>query len=737
MNIAKEHDFITSNKVFNFLFTQLRHFLAHWRPPVEFVLMGTALFVGITTGLGAVFFRYLIKWVAWVGYDWVPRMVPPFVGKGYVLFVPMIGGALVGWLVYNFAREAKGHGVPEVMEAVALKGGRIRPRVAVVKSLASSLCIGSGGSVGREGPIVQIGSALGSSVGQLLGLDKDRVNNLVACGAAAGIAATFNAPFAGVIFALEIILGRFTVRYFSSVVIASVSASVIGRIAFGNSPAFAIPFKYGVNSYWEYLLYPLFGLLAAVVGVFFTRTLYWFEDLFDDWKSMPEWFKPAIGGILLGVVALAYPMFNLSPQLHWDKTPHIFNVGYDVIELALANKLLLTTVIALLILKILGTVLTLGSGGSGGVFAPSLFIGAMLGAAFALVMNGFFPTLHIAPGAFALVGMAAVFSATAHAPMTAVLILFELTGDYHIILPLMLTVVISTIISQIISKEESIYTLKLSRRGVKLKYGRDVDILQRVLVQEVLTPPTDILSYNSTLADMTDALTHSHHNGFGVLDDKGKLWGIVTLRDLELALEAKLPMDTPISKIATTWPHLKVTFPDETIGDALALMGALGVGRLPVVSREDPYKLLGFLWRKDVIEAYNIARTRRSELENRAKKIQANSKDSAEFIEYFVAPDDVIVGKTISEIRHSNPIECAIVSIERDRHILIPRGDTVFQPNDRITLFVRKEDAEKLFENLHLSLDEVKKRAQESEKSEEKEQNADSSIDGKKVSEAQ
>ncbi|MDX1437324.1 MAG: chloride channel protein, partial [Anaerolineales bacterium] len=210
------------------------------------ILVGTALFVGITTGLGAVIFRYLILAVGWIGYTWIPEAFNG-TGKYYVILVPAVGGLLVGLLVYYFAREAKGHGVPEVMEAVALRGGRIRPRVALVKSIASSLTIGSGGSAGREGPIVQIGSAIGSTIGQLLHLSDERISNLVACGAAAGISATFNAPIAGVIFALEVILGRFTVRHFSTVVIASVSASVIGRVVFGDFPAFSIPIEYGVN----------------------------------------------------------------------------------------------------------------------------------------------------------------------------------------------------------------------------------------------------------------------------------------------------------------------------------------------------------------------------------------------------------------------------------------------------------------------------------------------------------
>ena len=447
---------------------QLGGLLDRLQPSEQVVLIVTALFVGVTTGVGAVAFRYLIRGVEWVGYDWIPSITSSW-GMTYVVLVPTVGGLLVGLLVYFFAREAKGHGVPEVMEAVALKGGRIRPIVAAIKSLASSICIGSGGSVGREGPIVQIGAALGSSVGQALRLSDDRVRNLVACGAAGGIAATFNAPIAGVIFALEIILHSFSMRYFSTVVISAVSASVIGQAVFGDVPAFPLPMQYHTESVWEFGLYPILGILAALTGVVFIHSLYWSEDLFARLKRVPEWVQPAIGGALLGGLALAYP-FVTGPA--WSRSPQIFNVGYDVIEGALLNQLVLGAVVTLLVLKLIATCLTLGSGGSGGIFAPSLFMGAMLGTAFGLAANMAFPETTAPPGAYALVGMAAVFAASAQAPITAILILFELTGDYRIILPLMLTVVVATLLARRMLKGESIYTLKLTRRGVRLEQGR-------------------------------------------------------------------------------------------------------------------------------------------------------------------------------------------------------------------------------------------------------------------------
>jgi len=237
----------------------LRHlwkrFLASPIASEEFILVFTSIVVGIGTGIGAVLFRYLIRGVEWIGYEWLPS-VTASLGKAYVVIVPAVGGLIVGLLIFHFAREAKGHGVPEVMEAVALKGGRIRPVVAIIKSLASSLSIGSGGSVGREGPIVQIGSALGSSVGQIFQLSDERIRNLVACGAAGGIAATFNAPIAGVVFAIEVILGELSVAYFSTVVISAVTSSVIGQAIFGDVAAFPLVTQYHINSIWEYCLSP-------------------------------------------------------------------------------------------------------------------------------------------------------------------------------------------------------------------------------------------------------------------------------------------------------------------------------------------------------------------------------------------------------------------------------------------------------------------------------------------------
>jgi CIC family chloride channel protein len=662
--------------------------------PSETIFIGTALLVGIGTGLAAIIFNYLIQGMEWVGFDWFPRVTAAW-GSAYVVIVPTLGGLLVGPMIYFYAREAKGHGVPEVMEAVALRGGRIRPIVAIVKSVASAISIGTGGSAGREGPIVQVGSALGSTLGQKLNFSDDRIRNLVACGAAGGIAATFNAPIAGVIFAIEVILGELNVRSLSSVVVSAVTASVIWRSVLGDVPAFHIPLEYGINSLWEYTFYPVLGLLAALAGAAFVITLYWTEDFFDDLKRIPEWLKAAVGGLLLGITALAYPLIT---GINWGKIPQIYSSGHDVIESALSNHSLLWFALVMIVLKIIATSLTLGSGGSGGVFAPGLFIGAMVGTAYAIVLNIIFPGVPAPPSAYALVGMGAVFAASAHAPLTAVLIIFEMTGDYRIMLPLMLTVVIATLVAQKLLKGESIYTLKLTRRGIRLQRGRDVDIMQSVLISEVMTTDMATVSTDIKLKELSTIFNRSRHHGLAILDERGKLWGLVTVSDLERAISAGTPLSTTtVADIATRHKHLQKAYPDENIGDALNRMSRRGFGRLPVVSRGDDLHLVGMIQRRDVVEAYKLALTKRSEIQQRTQRMQMRNIDGTEFVDLNISPASNANGKTIGELAQQLPHDCILISIRRDGQVLIPHGENKLQANDQLTAFIQSKDVEQLY----------------------------------------
>jgi CIC family chloride channel protein len=649
--------------------------------------MGTALLVGLGAGLGAVVFRWLIDQVHAFCFEWLPRTLP-FLGDYALIVAPALGGLIAGPLIYFFAREAKGHGVPEVMEAVVLKGGRIRPIVVIIKSLASSITIGSGGSVGREGPIVQIGSALGSSLGQALRMSDERIRNLVACGAAGGIAATFNAPIAGVIFALEVILGEFSVRYFSTVVISSVTASVIGRIALGDVPAFVVP-PYELVSPWELPLYTLMGVLAALVTVGLTRILYRFEDLFDAWGSLPEYLKAFVGGALLGVGGLLFFKANLNQGWGVPGEPvALFGVGYEAMEWALLGNGTALLLLVLMAFKILATSLTIGSGGSGGVFAPSLFIGSMLGGAFGHLANAAFPTVTAAPGAYALVGMAAVFSGAARAPITSILILFEMTDDYRIILPLMLATVISTILAEHLSKE-SIYTLKLSRRGIRLERGRDIDVMQGVLVNEAMTTSVDTVSTDLSLVELQEAFAETHHHGFPVLDDNGELFGVVTLQDLTRAAERQPWRQLKVRDIATR--SMLTIHPDEPMWVALKRLSTRDVGRLPVVDRHNPRRLLGMIRRSDIVRAYQVGIGRRLDLQERADKLRLGRLTGTEFIEIAVEPGSPAIGRKVEDL--SLPEECLLTTARRGNKVLLLHGSSTILENDRIVALVNPECA--------------------------------------------
>jgi CIC family chloride channel protein len=546
-----------------------------------------ATLVGIAAGLGAVAFRELISQFHNLFFNGGERVFGSL-GTYYVILLPMIGGLFVGLLVHFFAREAKGHGVPEVMAAVAAKGGRIRARVVIVKTLASSICIGSGGSVGREGPIVQIGSAIGSSIGQWLKLPDDWLRTLVACGAAGGISATFNAPIAGMIFALEVILGRFISRSFGFVVISSVIAAVLAHAFLGDTQSFVIP-AYEFVSAWEIPVYAVLGIAAGLVAIVFIYVLYKSEDIFDSWK-FPPYLKPVVGGLFIGLIGL----YSLD----------LFGVGYGGVEKALLGNIALSTLLIMGVLKIFATSITIGSGGSGGIFAPSLFMGAMFGGAFGEIANRLFPTIATPSGAYAVVGMAAVFAGAARAPITAIIIIFEMTRDYEVILPLMLAVVISTIVARQINPE-TIYTTKIRREGVDLQSYEDVDLMRSIKVERAMTRNFPTVSPDMPVAALMSKLSRSGHHGFPVVDEDGRLFGVVTLSDIEATIKGEgedNKEELHVSDIAVKSPI--VAYPDQSLYEVLLQLGARDVGRIPVVDRTDRTRLLGVLRRHDIINAY-------------------------------------------------------------------------------------------------------------------------------------
>jgi CIC family chloride channel protein len=562
-------------------------------------LVALALAVGVGAGAGAIAFRYMIlgftelfsghRDYSAAGHAAYPHV--PGLGPWFVVLAPVVGGLIYGPLVSRFAPEARGHGVPEVMLAVAELGGRIRPQVPTVKALASALCIGSGGSVGREGPIVQIGSALGSLMGQLARAPEGRLRLLVACGAAGGISATFNAPIAGVFFALEVILRDFETQSFGVVVISSVTAAAISRAVFGSASFLHLP-AFTVASPLEFVLYALLGALAGVVGVAFIRVLYGSEDLADRLWRGPAWARPAVGGLVLGLLLLA--------------VPQMYGVGYPVISRAVDGHYVIAFVLLLLVSKIVATSLTIAIGGSGGVFAPGLFMGAMLGSAFGQAAHGLLPGLTAPAGAYALVGMGAVFAGAARAPITAVIIIFELTDDYSIILPLMLAIVVATSLSHRLSRD-TIYTLKLRRRGITVR-PRVVSVMQAVPVADAMSAMPSALAPDAALATMVECFAQERAEALPVLDGDGRLAGVVSALAVEEHALGDGSDDLTAGDLVHATPELS---PGDTLERAVRELARSDEPGLPVVS-PGTRQVVGWLTHRDVLRAYHRGRERAS-----------------------------------------------------------------------------------------------------------------------------
>ena len=666
-------------------------YLDHFAPPEGLVLLILSVIVGATTGLASVFFVKLIFAIQDFSYTSISSALP-FVGKWIYIIVPVTGGLLVGPLIL-FAKEAKGHGVPEVMQALILRGGRIRPRVAVAKIMASALCIGTGGSAGREGPIIQVGSALGSAIGQVLRLSDERIRNLVACGAAAGIAATFNAPIAGVAFAIEVLMCGLQMRAFGNVVIAAVAASVVSRSLIGDTFAFQVP-TYSMNSPLDIILYLILGLTAAFVGIMFMKMLNYSEDVFDKWK-FPQILKPAVGGVLLGILGLAY--MNL-PGLEFSSgagahgggletpIPHMYGSGFPFIEAAIQGNAGLWLLVILIFIKPLATAFTLGSGNSGGVFAPSLFIGAMLGGTMGHFFSLWFPSIVGNTGAFALVGMAALFSATARAPLTAMLIVFEMSNDYSMILPLMVAGVAASYFSQWLHPE-SIYTMKLAKRGVRFVEGRDMDIMQGVKISEVMKGRPVTIHKDQYFSDAMALFQEKNLLGFPVLQDGEKLWGILTLQDMHRA-QSKENFSSRGLKVSGFAVENPVTvFPDEPIWAAIQKMSPRDLARLPVISRDGTGRLVGLISRSDILRAYDVGVVRKQRGQIVEHQVDLRQSKENGFVEFVLKEEDTCSNALIKDL--SLPDTINMVSIKRSGQIIIPKGHTRIEVGDVITVYGR------------------------------------------------
>ncbi|HOG17596.1 MAG TPA: chloride channel protein [Syntrophales bacterium] len=560
------------------------------------VMVLIAILVGVLSGYGAIVFRYMIRLVQWLffGPGGATFLETVSAAPLYVkILAPALGGLIIGPIIFFIAREARGPGVTETMEAVALRGGRIRKRVSIVKILTSAVCIGSGGSAGREGPIVQIGAGIGSMCGQLLHVSTDRLRTLVACGAAGGIAATFNAPIAGVMFAMEIILGNYGISSFSPIVVSSVVATAVSRAHLGNYPALVVA-KYNLVASWELAPYMVLGVFCGAVAVLFTVVLHKTEDAFSKLK-MPDYLKPAVGGLLVGLIGIVFP--------------EVFGVGYDVMDMAVWERLPWFSLFGLVFLKIAATSFTIGSGGAGGVVVPSLYIGAMAGGFFGWAVHGLFPGAATS-GAYSLVGMGALLAGTSHGPMHAILLLFELTGNYQIILPLMLSCFLSYIVASEIRKG-SIFTLPLLKKGIDLQAGREANIMRYLKVRDAMARNVETIPQSLNLREFLKRAMASKHTNFPVVDDEGRLAGIVDFQDFKDLIYEEALGDLIVVRDIVTEKVLTVT-EDESLETVLERIGFRNIEQLPVVDRDDPGRIVGVISRHDIFSAYNKTLVKRS-----------------------------------------------------------------------------------------------------------------------------
>ncbi|MBU2583789.1 MAG: chloride channel protein [Bacteroidetes bacterium] len=553
---------------------------------------------GVLCGIGAVIFHYSIELMKELFFDLPAGFFgresliggDNWINMGILILIPAIGGLLVGLVAKHFEKSPPIEGIPSVIDSVASKGGIIKGRVAVVKTILNALSIGTGGAGGKEGPIVQIGASIGSAFGQYLSSSPDRLKILVGCGAAAGLSAAFNTPLGGALFATEIIMRTFNARTFSPIIIASVFGTVLSRSFIGAEPALRVP-DYALTSNYEFFLYTALGILAGFASIYFIKSFFFIEGKFVRMKKMPVYLKPAIGGLFVGLIGLFLP--------------GVYGFSYALIDRSLFNQAPFIMLVLLFFFKPIATGFTIGSGGNGGTFAPSLFTGAMLGGAFGQIVNYLFPEISAPAGAYALVGMAAVVAGVVHAPLTALIMVFEMTNNYTIILPLMLTIIISMVVSKSISKG-SLYTIKFEKEGKVLDiFGRKIRILKNIKVSELIEKDIDVVYDYYNFNQIIDVFKKSKLNSILVKDNTGKLIGQIFFQDIRDVILEEETRDITSFIIARDFMTNIVASvsAQENCEEALSIMENYDLDGLPVLIAQSG-ELIGIISKDTILSRY-------------------------------------------------------------------------------------------------------------------------------------
>ena len=676
-------------------FTLARRFgLANREDRVFFLLIAVVGVIGGLLGLATDFLIGLVQRVLW-GQSGDLLAIAPQVPRWVVVAAPAAGGALVGLILWLGRRrmktkgEASGEGMATLIEAVAVSGGKIAPRPVLINALAAVVTVGSGGSLGREGPMIRLGAMISSWMGQRLDLPPHRLKILVGCGAAAGLAATYNIPIGGTLFAMEVILGNFALEIFGPIVASSVIATLIARSLTGNEPLYAAR-EYTLTSGWEMLLYVGLGIVGALASVAFMAGISVGGKAFRRLRFLPRPFHPLIGMTLLGVLAL--------------HVPHALGRAHGTINLALAGALKLParlalpqefTILLLLGLagvKLLATALTRGSGGAGGLFTPSLAFGALVGGAYGYWMHSLWPHVASPYGAYAAVGMAAVMAGTSHAPISAILILFEFTGNYDLILPVMLASILSSLLARRL-RPTSIYTESLHRRGVDIPWRMEEAVLAGLKAENLVRADPNVLRPGDSYGIVVEKFLSTRRQRLFVVGADGKLLGAISLHDIKYALDHPETL-TAVVAHDLMLPVDRVIHKDERLHRATELFAHSDFERLPVM--DDDGKFLGVIAKRDLLAVYA------QEVLGRPALLATfvSSQDSAATRQYVEIPPDFalrlapvppeLVGKTLAEARLPQTLGARVMEIRRrgktGEEPIIPSADTRLLAGDLLLL---------------------------------------------------
>ncbi len=547
--------------------------------------------VGVCAGLANVLFRSTMNFVHQLFFIHVANLLEINRGGTYRVLLPLLpmaGALLLIPLSKAFPGDVNGYGFPKFIELVNIRGGVIRIRNIFLKIIAPALTIGTGGSAGIEGPIAIIGGTIGSGTGQLFRASGSRMKLLIAAGSAGAIAATFNAPIAGVMFAIEIVLlGNYEISSFAAIVISSGMATVVSRAFYGSNPAFRVP-EYQLRSMAEIPLYMIFGVLTGFLAVMYIKVFHGVKDEFEKLRINPQ-LKPVLGAFIIGSFAIFLPQ--------------IMGNGYDIIDHALIGKIIFPLMAVLIFLKLMATAITIGSGGAGGVFAPSLFIGAMAGGSYGYLVNWLFPAYTASPGAYATVGIGAFLAAATHAPLTGIFLLFEMTGNYKIIIPLMFSSIIGTLIAKRIYPD-SIDTVDITKKGIKIHMGREAAIMSSIKVADIMRADFITAKEEATLDDVISEMINQEKFYIPVVDSAGLMKGIISFQDVRpVLLEEEVKTIVRAGQVATD--EVIVLYPEENLNTAIERFSLKDIDEIPVVKRDNPKMVIGMVSRRDVISAYN------------------------------------------------------------------------------------------------------------------------------------